>query len=149
MGKPETAQRLLLTTENAERAEKNVCKSWPSKEIQSLSSPRSLRSLRLISVQNGEDSRQKLVLSGAEGTEDRIGKPGNQGNSVQEPEGRRQMAEDSKIRTRSTPRLPLSMPPGPLYNCRECSTNRPLFFQNKANLSAGQNWRKLSVEKGL
>jgi hypothetical protein len=25
-----------------------------------------------------------------------------------------------------------------LYNCRECSTNRPLFMQNKANLRKSQ-----------
>jgi len=34
-------------------------------------------------------------------------------------------------------------------NCRECSTNRPCFFQNKANLPAGQNSGKVSFDKGL
>ena len=34
-------------------------------------------------------------------------------------------------------------------NCRECSTNRPYFFQNKANLPAAQNGAKPSCKKGL
>jgi hypothetical protein len=34
-------------------------------------------------------------------------------------------------------------------NCRESSTNRPPFLQNKANLPAGQNPRKRSFDKEL
>jgi hypothetical protein len=94
MGKPETAQRLLFTTQNAEPAEKKVCKSCPSKEIQSLSSPRS------PSARLGTASAASAV------------------NDL-------------------------------LYYCREGSTNRPLFFQNKANLSGAQNKDKRSGRKGL
>ena len=36
-----------------------------------------------------------------------------------------------------------------LDNCRECSTNWAVFFQNKANSPAVQNQRKLSYSKGL
>jgi len=36
-----------------------------------------------------------------------------------------------------------------LDNCRESSTNRPPFLQNKANSPAVQNQRKLSYSKGL
>ena len=35
------------------------------------------------------------------------------------------------------------------YFCRGSSTNRPCFFQNKANFAAGQNSGKLSFDKGL
>jgi len=59
------------------------------------------------------------------------------------------MIADSKIRAESAPKLRLSMPPNLLYNCRESSTNRPPFFQNKANFRGGPNARKLSSEKGL
>ena len=39
--------------------------------------------------------------------------------------------------------------PDLLDNCRESSTNRPPFLQNKANFPAVQNQRKLSYSKGL
>jgi hypothetical protein len=36
-----------------------------------------------------------------------------------------------------------------LYKCRESSTNRRCFFQNKANSPEAQNEDKLSFENGL
>ena len=64
-------------------------------------------------------------------------------------EDRAQMTEDSKIRAKSTPRLPFSMLAKLLYNCRGSSTNQPCFFQNKANFRKGQNVRNRSSDKGL
>ena len=36
-----------------------------------------------------------------------------------------------------------------LYNCRECSTNRPPFLQNKANFYRSQSVRKPFFHRGL
>jgi len=46
--------------------------------------------------------------------------------------------EDSKIRAKSTPKLRFSPPTNLFYNCRESSTNQPLFMQNKPNFQNGK-----------
>ena len=46
--------------------------------------------------------------------------------------------EDSKISAKSTPKLRFSVPTDFFYNCRESSTNRPYFLQNKANFQKSQ-----------
>jgi hypothetical protein len=48
-------------------------------------------------------------------------------------EVRKQKTEDSKISAKSTPKLRFIVPTNFFYNCREFSTNRPYFMQNKAN----------------
>jgi hypothetical protein len=50
--------------------------------------------------------------------------------ALREAEG----TEDSKISAKSTPKLRFSVTTNFFYNCRESSTNRPSFLQNKANL---------------
>ena len=42
--------------------------------------------------------------------------------------------KESKISAKSTSKLRFSVPTNSFYNCRESSTNRLLFLQNKANL---------------
>jgi len=56
----------------------------------------------------------------------------------QTTEDRRRMTEDSKISAKSTPKLRFSVPTNFFYNCRESSTNRPCFMQNKPNFQKSQ-----------
>jgi len=53
-------------------------------------------------------------------------------------EVRKQKTEGSKISAKSTPKLRFSVPTNFFYNCRESSTNRRYFLQNKANLPDDQ-----------
>jgi len=50
----------------------------------------------------------------------------------------KQNTEDSKISAKSTPKLRFSVPTNFFYNCRESSTNRPYFMQNKPNFQKSQ-----------
>ena len=77
-----------------------------------------------------------MTEKGGRMTEYRIGKLGNQGNTVQEPEDRTQKTGDRIGKPGNQGKANL------LYNCRECSTNRSPFLQNKANFQKGQNERK-------
>jgi len=55
--------------------------------------------------------------------------------------------KDTKIRAKSTPKLRLSVQPNLFYNCRETSTNRPYFMQNKANLKKAEMFVSLIITR--
>jgi len=61
----------------------------------------------------------------------------NKANS--KTEDRKQNTEDSKIMAKDTPNV--------FYNCRESSTNRPCFLQNKANLQETRMDVRLNISR--
>jgi len=63
--------------------------------------------------------------------------------SKQKTEDRRQMT-DVKNSAKSTSQWRFCMLPGLFYSCRECSTNRPIILQNKANFKNDQMDIKLN-----